>query len=65
MKMMMNTDNVESSLLASNLLKICCFVQVLLQFAHVELQSSVLYEVCCTSDKCGEHMALYRAIVYY
>ena len=26
--MMMNTDNLESSLPTSNLLKICCFVQV-------------------------------------
>ena len=28
MKMQMNTDNVESSLPTSNLLKICCIVQV-------------------------------------
>ena len=43
-----------------------CTSRDLLQVAHVELWSSVLYEVCCTSsDKCGEHIALYRAIVYY
>ena len=47
-EMMTNNDNVESSLLTSNLLKFC-----------------VLYDVCCPSDKCGEHIALYRAIVYY
>ena len=37
-KMMMNTDNVESSLLTSNLLLICSLLQV----AHVEL----LVELC-------------------
>ena len=37
-QMMMNTDNVESSLLTSNLLKICSLLQV----AHVEL----LVELC-------------------
>ena len=37
-EMMMNNDNVESSLLTSNLLKICSLLQV----AHVEL----LVELC-------------------
>ena len=41
-EMMTNTDNVESSLLTSNLLKICSLLQVLLQVAHVEL----LVELC-------------------
>ena len=39
-QMMTNTDNVESSLIISNLLKIrnLVYVQFLLQVAHVELR---------------------------
>ena len=61
--MMTNNDNVESSLLTSNLLKICS----LYNFCYkLQRYSCVLYDVCCpSSDKCVEHIALHRAIVYY
>ena len=63
---MMNNDNVESSILTSNLLKICSLYNFCYKLHMLSCRGScVLYDVCCPSDKCGEHIALYGAIVYY
>ena len=66
-EMMMNNDNVESSLLTSILLKICSLYNFCYKLHMLSCRGRVVYryEVCCPSDKCGEHIALYRAIVYY
>ena len=47
-EMMMNDDNVESSLLTSSLLKIHSLYKFLLQVAHVE--PDVCEEVKCVGD---------------
>ena len=54
-EMMTNNDNVESSLLTSNLLKICilykfCYKLHISSCRWTELQSSCIYEVCCPSE---------------
>ena len=65
-EMMTNTDNVESILLTSNLLNICSLYKFYYKLHMSSCGSSrVLYEVCCRTDKCGQHIALYRTIVYH
>ena len=61
----MNTDNLESSLPTSNLLKICCSVQV--EFCYKLHMSScrgrVLSSMKCVVDICP-YIALQSIIVY-
>ena len=65
--MMTNTDNLES-----NLLKICCSVQVEFCYKlHMSSCSSYFYEVCCTSHvhimsvrNIYPYIALQSTIVY-
>ena len=68
-EMMTNTDNLESCLLTSILLKICYIVQVEFCYkVHMLSCSSYLYEVCCTSHECVvdicPYIALLSTIVY-
>ena len=68
-EMMTNTDNLESSLLTSNLLKICCIVQVLFCYKWtcraVEVEFCPLWSVLYKSWVCCGHMSLYSTTVYY
>ena len=60
--MMTNTDNVESSLLTSNLLKICSVTS-----CTCRASSRVVSSMMCAvqvSVRHTEHIALYRTIVY-
>ena len=69
---MTNTDNLKSSLPISNLLKICCSVQVEFCYElHMLSCSSCLYEVCYTSEvqvlsvwNIYPYIALQSTIVY-
>ena len=67
-KMMTNTDNLESSLLTFNLLKICCIVQV--EFCYKLHMSSCRGRVpssmkCVVQDnECGPYIALLSTIAY-
>ena len=69
-EMMMNDDNVKSSLLISSLLK----MRSLYKFCYklhisswrsrwTELSSSYIYEVCCTSHECVEDLPLFILLV--
>ena len=66
---MTNTDNLESSLPTSNLLKMCCSVQVEFCYKlHMSTCSSCLYEVCCTSHECVVDICPYivlQSIIVY
>ena len=72
--MMTNDDNVESSLLTSNLLKICSLYKFYVEFCYklhmsswrsrwTELCSSCIYEVCCTSHECVGDLPLFILLV--
>ena len=65
--MMTNTDNLESNLLTSSLLKMRSLYKFCYKL-HMSSCSSYPYEVCCTSgpsNECGQHIALYSTTVYY
>ena len=71
-EMMMNDDNVESSLLTSNLLKIrslykFCYKLHMLSWRSrwTELCSSCIYVVCCTSEVCWGFTSIYTTSVYH
>ena len=72
-EMMMNDDNVESSLLTSSLLKISslykfCYKLHMLSWRSrwTELCSSYIYEeVCCTSEVCWGSTSIYTSSVYH
>ena len=77
-EMMMNDDNVESSLLTSSLLKICSLYKFCYKLhmsswrsRWTELCSCCIYEVCCTSQvqvisvwNIYPYIALQSTIVY-
>ena len=66
-EMMTNNDNVEYSLLTSNLLKIYSLYNFCYNLHMLSCRGRVVSSMMCVvqDDKCGEHIALYRAIVYY
>ena len=72
-EMMMNDDNVESSLLTSSLLKIrsmykFCYKLHMLSWRSrwTELYSSYIYEVYCrSSEMCWEFTSIYTTSVYH
>ena len=69
-EMMMNDDNVESSLLTSNLLKICslykfCYKLYMLSCRWTELCRVPASMKCVVQVVCWGHMSIYSTTVYY